>query len=361
MKQVSYFTSAFIVAFVLILAMVLPLGHAVSQVVAVRHGKVEQIKVHGKGLEGNLSGDSPDRDVSVYLPPGYNDGSKKRYPVVYFLHGFTDNSQQWYGIKPHWINLPQIIDGAFNDEKVKEVILVTPNAYTRFAGSMYSNSITTGNWEDFVARELVSFIDSHYRTIPNASSRGLAGHSMGGYGTMRISLKHPEVFSSIYLLSPCCMMPDVNPPGAEAMSKAEAIRDMADFEKADFSTKATFASAAAWSPNPKKPPFFLDLPSDSGKFQPLVRARWSANMPLAMIDQYIPNLKQLHAIAFDAGTADERIAASIKLLDQVLNNYNIRHTYEVYEGNHINRVADRLGKKVLQFFSENLSFVQPKR
>jgi S-formylglutathione hydrolase len=73
-------------------------------------GSVQRIKVHGKGLEGNLSGDSPDRDVSIYLPPSYKSSPQKRYPVVYFLHGYTDDDAKWYGFQKHWINLPRIVD-----------------------------------------------------------------------------------------------------------------------------------------------------------------------------------------------------------------------------------------------------------
>lgn len=170
-------------------------------------GSVERIKVHGNNLEGNLAGDSPDIDVSVYLPPGYKKNTGKRYPVVYYLHGYTDNDSKWYGFEEHWINLPRIADSVFLSGSVKEMILVTPNGYNKFQGSMYSNSITTGNWEDFIAKELVAYMDKHYRTIPRAGSRGLAGHSMGGYGTMRIGQQYPDVFSSLYMLSPCCLMP----------------------------------------------------------------------------------------------------------------------------------------------------------
>ncbi len=175
-------------------------------------GTVERIKIHGKGLEGNLEGDDPDRDVSIYLPPGYKTNPKKHYPVVYFLHGYTDNDAQWYGLVKHWINMPAIIDSVFAAGAAKEMIFVTPNAYTKYQGSMYSSSVTTGDWEDYVSKEIVSYIDAHYRTIPAAASRGLAGHSMGGYGTLRIGQKHPEIFSAIYLLSPCCLAPDVAPP-----------------------------------------------------------------------------------------------------------------------------------------------------
>jgi enterochelin esterase-like enzyme len=320
-------------------------------------GSAERIKVHGKLLEGNLSGDSPDRDVSIYLPPSYKKEPKRRFPVIYFLHGFTDDDAKWYGFEKHWINLPELVDDVFTRGEAKEMIIVTPNAFTRFEGSMYSNSVTTGNWEDYVAKELVSYIDAHYRTIADAKSRGLAGHSMGGYGTMRIGEKHPEIFSSLYLLSPCCMLPGSNfPTDAEAMSKLDVIKTPGDVKKADFFTKIVFASAAAWSPNPTNAPLYLDLPVKDGAAQTMVQAKWWSNMPLATIDQYIPNIKQLKAIAFDAGNKDEQIAASIKLLDSTLNNYGVKHTYEQYEGDHVNRIGQRIEKKMLAFFSENLSF-----
>ena len=75
-------------------------------------GQVLRIKVHGVGLEGNLSGDSPDRDVTVYLPPSYQKSPKRRYPVVYLLHGFTDSDEKWMGFKKHFINVPEAADKA---------------------------------------------------------------------------------------------------------------------------------------------------------------------------------------------------------------------------------------------------------
>jgi S-formylglutathione hydrolase FrmB len=319
------------------------------------HGTVERVVVHGKGLEGNLEGDSPDRDVAVYLPPSYNAARKQRYPVVYMLHGFTDDVDHWWGVKPHFVNLPAVIDQALAGGKTQEMIVVMPNAYTRYQGSMYSTSATTGDWENFVASELVAYVDSHYRTIPGAASRGLSGHSMGGYGAIRIGMKHPEVFSSVYLLSPCCMAARMQ-PGGLGMAQAEAIRNPAEVDKANFMTKATLASAAAWSPNPKNPPLYFDLPSRNGEFQPAIAAKWAANAPLAILDQYIPNLKRLHAIAFDAGAQDAGIAATIKVLDSILNAYEIRHTFEIYEGTHLNRIAERIETRTLPFFSSNLSF-----
>lgn len=329
-----------------------------------RTGSVERIKVHARSLEGNLDGDSPDRDVSVYLPPSYRTDRNRRYPVVYMLHGFTDSDKQWFGIDgvKHWINLPEVLDKTFSDGKTREVIVVMPNAYTRFKGSMYSNSVTVGDWETFVAKELPAWIDSHYRTLARRESRGLAGHSMGGYGTMRLGMKFPEVYSSIYALSPCCMDPGrYNPAMKEMMKSVEAVRTDEEVLKQNFFVVAMLASAAAWSPNPKNPPFYIDLPFKNGEPQPDILARQHANAILAMIHQYIPNLKRLKAIGLDAGTRDMGISPATKQLDQVLTDYGIPHFYESYEGDHLNRIAERLQTRTIPFFSENLSFEQGKR
>lgn len=323
------------------------------------HGTVQRIRVYGKSLQGNLEGDNPDRYVSIYLPPSYKTDTHRRYPVIYFLHGFTDDDAGWYGLHKHWIDLPAVIDQALAHGESREMIVVTPNAYTRFAGSMYSNSVTTGDWEAYVTRDLISYIDSHYRTIPDAASRGLAGHSMGGYGAIRIAMKHPGIFSSVYLLSPCCMMPG---PGRamspQTLARVKAIHADADFRKADFFTKVIFASAAAWSPDPKNPPFFLDLPTGDARERAIVAAKWTANAPLAMIDQYITSLRRLHALAFDGGSRDP-LSASLKVLDRDLTKYGIRHSFEIYDGTHTSGVAKRMETKMLPFFSKNLSFGKP--
>ncbi len=102
-------------------------------------------------------------------------------------------------------NLAELSDKDIAAGTMKEMILVNPDAHTKYDGSMYSASLTTGDWEVFVAEDLVSYIDSHYRTMANRMSRGLGGHSMGGYGTVRIGMKRPDVFSSLYIMSACCL------------------------------------------------------------------------------------------------------------------------------------------------------------
>ncbi len=326
-----------------------------------KQGAIQRIKVHGKSLEGNLDGDSPDREVSIYLPPSYKTEKNRRYPVVYMLHGFTDSDGQWFGVTKHWINLPDVINKALADGKTREMIVVMPNGFTRFKGSMYSNSVTTGDWETFITKELVSYIDANYRTLAQPESRGLAGHSMGGYGTMRLGMKSVGVFSSIYALSPCCMEPGrSNPAMKEMMKKLEAVKTEEDVKAQNFFGIAMLASAAAWSPNPKNPPFFIDLPFKDGEVVPDILARQHANAILAMIPQYIPNLKKLKAIGMDAGTKDVSISGTTKQLDQVLTDYGIAHFYESYDGDHLNRIAERLQMKTLPFFSQNLLFEKVK-
>ena len=319
-------------------------------------GRTERVTVQSKALEGNLIGDAATRDVSVYLPPSYEQSRNRRYPVVYLLHGFTDSDAKWFGLDgKHWINLPDVLNRAAGNSDTKEVIVVMPNAFNTFEGSMYSSSVTIGDWETFVARELVAFIDKRYRTIARAASRGLAGHSMGGYGTLRLGMKFPEIFSSIYALSPCCLAP-VPFQGEGKPSPAEAITSKEEIAKSGFGTKAQLASAAAWSPNPAAPPFFLDLPTKDGKVVPEVAARFAANAPLAMVHQYIYSLRSLKAVAFDAGTGDKSIHATCVELDRILNDYKLAHDWASYDGDHLNRIGERIEKVMMPFFAKHLVF-----
>jgi S-formylglutathione hydrolase FrmB len=312
---------------------------------------VERIKIHGTALEGNLEGDAVDRDVIVFLPPGYAAETSRRYPVVYALHGYSIGAEQW----THEIHVPQTIEGAFALGS-REMIVVLPDSKTVHNGSMYSSSVTTGDFEQFIAHDVVAYIDAHYRTIARRTSRGLAGHSMGGYGAARIGMKHADVFGSLYIMSPCCLEPmgggPVNPEFAKAL---ESVKTPADSAKLPWGARAQLASAAAWSPNPKNPPLYVDLPVKDGAPQPEVLAKWTANAPLAFIDQYIGNLRQYRGISIDVGDQD-RLKAGATRLHEVLDSYGIANSFEIYHGTHTSAVAVRFQNHVLPFFSKNLCF-----
>ena len=316
-----------------------------------RQAVVEKIKIHGASLEGNLEGDAVDRTALVYLPPSYASDTRRRYPVVYALHGYSIGAEQWSGE----IHVPQTIEGSFA-QGGREVIVVLPDAKTRHNGSMYSSSVTTGDFERYVAHDVVAYIDAHYRTLATRTSRGLVGHSMGGYGASRIGMKHPEVFGALYLMSPCCMSARAGGPANGDLEKAVAeVKTAEDEAKLGFMVRAQLASAAAWSPDPKNPPMYLDLPTKDGVVQPEVLAKWAANAPLAFVDQYIDNLKQYRAIAMDVGDQDGLKVDTAKL-HAVLDTYGVANTFELYSGTHTSAVADRFQNHVMPFFSKNLCF-----
>jgi S-formylglutathione hydrolase FrmB len=318
---------------------------------------VEHIKIHGATLEGNLEGDAVDRDALVFLPPSYAKNKNRRYPVVYALHGYSIGAEQW----SKEIHVPQTIEGGFA-QGAKEFIVVLPDSKTVHNGSMYSSSVTTGNFEMFIAHDVVAYMDAHYRTIPNRAARGLVGHSMGGYGASRIGMKHSDVFGSLYIMSPCCMSPmgarpanPNRPTNPDAEKELESVKTPADSAKLPFGLRAQLASAAAWAPDPKNPPLYLDLPFKNGEPQPDIIAKFAANAPLAFIDQYIGNLRQYRAISIDVGDQDGLKTDTTKL-HNILDSYGIANGFEIYKGTHTSAVADRFQNHVVPFFSKNLCF-----
>jgi enterochelin esterase-like enzyme len=310
-------------------------------------GSVERIKVPAPALAGNLQGNATERDVVVYLPPSYGQDSSRRYPVVYLLHGWLPGAEQ----QAQMFRLQQGADQAIAQAEAKELIVVLPDAQTVLGGAMYSTSVTSGDFEGFIVRDLIDYIDSHYRTLATRASRGLAGHSMGGYGTLRIAMKYPALYSSFYAMSSCCLTPfNANDPNIASASELDTLEAASS---APIFVRVQLTQGAAWSPNPAKPPLFLDMPLVDGEVDPLVMAKWDANTPLAMIDQYIPNLRQYDAIALEVGLQDGLLAGN-RQLDQVLTDYGVEHSFGTYEGDHTNRIAERFEGWVMPFFSEHL-------
>jgi len=336
----STLSNSFRVALVLTITLISPLLSA--------QGSFEKISVHSRALEGNLLGDSADRDVYVYTPPGYAT-SGKRYPVVYFLHGYAVGAQVYV---ERVLNLPASVDTAMA-AGADEVILVMPDAFNRYGGSMYSNSPAIGDWETWISEDLVTYIDSHYRTLAKRESRGLSGHSMGGYGTLRIGMKHPEVFGAMYAMSSCCLLNTA--PDKERVESEVARMKTDSFQpyKSGTFENAMQAQAAAWAPNPANPPHYFDLPYVNGEAQPLVQGKWAANSPLFFVDQYVPALKQYRAIHLDVGNEDGLEATNTQLVAS-LKRLGVEHGYEIYVGNHGNRVGQRFIDKVFPFFADHL-------
>ncbi|MBA2493181.1 MAG: esterase [Acidobacteria bacterium] len=327
-------------------------------------GKIINDEIHAVSLEGNLIGDSPKRSVLIYLPPNYDRQTKVRYSVVYLLHGFTGRiaNKTWIieneGLRMH---IGATMNKLIAAGKISPMIVVMPDGSNKFGGSFYTNSITTGNWEDFITRDLVGYIDKKYRTLPKAASRGIAGHSMGGYGAIKLAMKHPDIYGAVYGTSTCCL--DYYPSRMPKMffEEAAAIKSWEEVEKASFFARTFLANAAAWSPNPAKPPFFAVFPIGKNSEQDVAaenaEARWLANTPMWMVDQYRTNLIQLRGIAFDVSTKEELIN-SIREFSEKLKRIKIQHAFEEFDGDHINKVAERIETRIMPFFSRTLVFQQ---
>jgi S-formylglutathione hydrolase FrmB len=167
-------------------------------------------------------------------------------------------------------------------------------------------------------------------------------------------MKYPDVFGSLYIMSPCCMSARMAGRANPQLDSAlQAVKTPEDAAKLPWGLRAQLASAAAWSPDPKNPPLYLDLPTKDGVVQNDVLARWAANAPLAFVDQYIGNLRQYNGIAMDVGDQDGLRVDAGKLHD-ILDRYGIPNDFEVYTGTHTSAVADRFQNHVLPFFSKNL-------
>jgi pimeloyl-ACP methyl ester carboxylesterase len=278
--------------------------------------------------------------------------------VIYLLHGFDADHRTFIRGSLQNLNIRVSMDSLIRASQVKPMIIVTPNARNFFEGSFYTNSVVTGNWEDFVVRDLVGFIDRKYRTVRNRDGRGIAGWSMGGYGALRIAMGNPDKFSAVYALSPCCLAHMDAPERMAGWKAALRTSRREDYGAAGFTAHLIFAVAALYSPNTSRPPFFVDLPyrldGDSLVVVPEIMSKWK-NGPLAMASSRFDALRRMH-IAFDAGDADglTDIPVNVRALDSLLLASKVPHTAEIYEGNHGNRIRRRIESKLLPFFSSAL-------
>ena len=344
------------------LVLLLP-GYVRAQArVVPRTGRLVADTLHSKALEDNKYGDSPNRTMLVYLPPSSDSVAARRYPVVYLLHGFGSTERSWVrGYRG--FNIETALDSLISAGAVHEMIVVMPNGNNRLGGSFYTNSEASGNWDDFISRELVAYIDGRYRTIARPDARGLAGHSMGGYGAFEMAERHGgDVYSAIYALSGCCTHFDgtINAETAPMWETLGQVTSLMEARTLTFYPQVFLALAAAFSPNVNKPPLYVDLPYEEkdGRWHPLedVQLRWIEHSPQDEIRPYRDHLTRLRAFAFDVGTHDELVApALLDSMDVALNRAGVAHTYETYEGTHTSGIGMRMITKVLPFFSRTLT------
>ncbi len=306
--------------------------------------------INSPSLQGNAQQDPWLRNIVIYLPPSYDQGGN--FPVIYLLHGYGGNEGAYLDANhPYWVEEPDFPEngfGAMLDELIasgnmKEVIVVMPDGYSKYGGSIFTNSELNGNYEDYIVQDLVNHIDSNYRTIANRDNRAIAGHSMGGYGAMKLAMKHPDIFGAVACHSGPLYLEFVKGliPACIAENPEGMMRPALDKPVTSFA----YGFAAAFSPNLQNPPFFVDLPFKypSGDIIDEVWNKWLEHDTATMLETYVGNLSSLRGVYFDCGDQDELgIFHHAQAFDQVLSFRGVGHEFATYTGRHYTNVFSRL-------------------
>ncbi len=361
------------------------LSASVSNIIAQEKqstGRLLETNVTAPSLKGNLLGDPEEQSVLVYLPPSYDTAPGKRYPTLYLLHGFLGRSRGWNTGIYQGLRLQPFMDEMIKSGKIGEVIVVAPNGWNAYGGAFYSNSTVAGDWGDYIVKDLVGNVDANYRTIAEPESRGIGGHSMGGFGAISLGMKHPEVFGAVYALAPCCLafeadMSEANPVWEKVLNlKSKDEIKLRPESLEDFYSLVFVALSAAFSPDPKAGPFMVNFPFRAGncptpteppkpcfeRNQPAYD-KWRERIPLYMVEANEGNLRKLRGLFIDYGEKEEfpHIVLGGRLFSQALAQRNIPHIFEVYErGNHSDMIRQRIETRLVQFFAEKLNFTEVK-
>jgi hypothetical protein len=311
-------------------------------------GRVVLDRFDSRVLRGNRPGDPTLREVPVYLPPGYDARSNRRWPVVFVLAGFTGFGRMLLNRSAFSPALDQRMDRLVASGAARGALLVLPDCMTRFGGSQYVNSGATGRYEDYIVDELVPFIDARYRTKAEARHRGVLGKSSGGYGALVLGMRHPDVFSAVVSHSGDCLFEwgyaaDF-PKALDTLVKAGGVEKfLAAFRAAPkkshdmVTTLNIVAMAACYSPNPKAPLGF-DLPFDLVTYRPRpeVFERWLAHDPVRMARGHAAALRKLRLLYLDCGRRDEwHLHLGARSLSAELKRLRVRHAYEEFDDGHM--------------------------
>ena len=313
----------------------------------IERGKVLVLQHSSTVLRGNALGDPADRDVYCYLPPGY-ETSTDTYPVIYWLSGFTGNGRMMFNFDP-WVEaIDRRLDRLINTEAMPPAICVLPDCFTRLGGSQYADSTATGSYETYVVGELVPFVDAQLRTKASRDHRGVTGKSSGGYGAMRLAMRHPDVFGAMgshagdaYFAY--CYLPDFVKftMGIEKAGGVEQfVRDFYALPKKTHEAMEVLnilAMAACYSPNPSAP-LGIDLPVKlpSGEIRADIWKRWEANDPVHMAREHAAALRSLKKIYLDAGMRDEfNLHIGARIFAARLEELGVDHIYEEFDDTHM--------------------------
>lgn len=294
-------------------------------------------------LKNNPLGDKHVRDLFVYLPPDYDES--KSYPSVYLLAAFTGRGKMMLNDKPFAPNMAERLDRLIGEGRIRPMIVVMPDCFTHYGGSQYVNSSATGDYEDYLTREIVPFVDENFPTVKDRNSRAVTGASSGGYGALVLSMRHPEIFGLCASLSGDCyfeisMLPDFGKAFRAIRGNPQAVLERMWNEEApkgknDFDALNIIGMSACYSPRGAE----FDLPFDlqTGEIRQEIWAKWLENDPVRLVEKYAENLKSLKLLFIQAGTRDEfNLDIGARVLRQKLRSLDIRHLAEEFDDGHFN-------------------------
>lgn len=327
----------------------------------IKRGNVVTEHFTSKILRDTRTGLNPNRNIKLYLPPGYAN-SGKSYPVVYYCHSIFQGPDQVFADG----RMIKLLEQGFANGIVREFILVVGDYTSPTTGSLYENVASTGRWLDYTIEELVPFIDARFRTLREADSRALVGEMMGGRGALQLAMRHPEFFSSVYALNPVGTGTGLLPIQAfPNWQKIHQAKSFADFE-GDHISQIFVTMSQAFLPNPHRPPFYCDFLMEMKDGQLAYHAE-NARKQLAgfslhnVVDEYRDNLKKLHGIAFDWSRYDpiqDHVYAT-EALSRKLETLGIEHEAEEYRGVYWTenwRENGRFYARVLPYLARHLVF-----
>jgi enterochelin esterase family protein len=306
--------------------------------------RIDSFEVSSQALAGNALGDPATRRLWVYLPSGYDDG-RGRFPVAYLLAGFSKTGVSFLQFEAWEENLQQRMDRLLAEGRIRPMLVVLPDAYTRLGGSQYINSTATGQYQDFLL-EVVRWADGNLRTIPHRSARAIVGKSSGGFGAIRAAMDHPSVFGLVADHSGDKYFDGCYGPTLARFSRATAQVDLErafrdpvglhPHHTAFFDVMEVLALSACYSPNASSR-FGFDLPVDleTGELLQEVWSRWKAHDPITRVDASADALRSLDFVYLDCGRLDEyNMLVGSRLMHRRLEALDIRHTYEEFDDGH---------------------------
>jgi len=316
--------------------------------------KIQTLKHSSSILRKNPLRDPFKREVLVYLPPSYR-RSNKRYPVVYLIAGFTGFGRMNLNVSAYSENIQQRLDRLIKKKNIKEMLVVMPDCMTKYGGSQYVNSSATGNYEDYLIKEIVPFIDRNFRSIPKPESRCIIGKSSGGYGAMWLAMRHPDVFGLMVSHSgdsafEYCYAKDIPDFIVQIQKYGKGHQAIKNFIKTQinfnqpkgkdfFNILNIIAMSACYSPNPKRKEYNFDLPFDiyTGEIIPEIWRKWLKFDPVRIAEHYKKNLKKLKLIFVDCGTRDEfALQAGARIFCDKLKKMGIKYVHQEFDDGHMN-------------------------